>query len=375
MRKLLIVFLMALVSLFAAGAPAMAMDWRQSDRAVVGADEVINDDMTLTGANVSVDGVINGDAFAFGNRVVINGTVNGNLITAGDRVEIMGIVNGSVYAAATNITVSGRIERTLAAAGANVTLEPGAFVGNSGLLAGDQVHVNGQIGRGALLGGAHVNIDGQIGKELKAYVDNLRIGAGAVIEGPVDYTGARPAMVDQGARTGAVAFHQWQTPKATTAWNFGWKVLRFLGFALVGLAALALFPGLRRRYPEIVTKRPWRAPLAGLLALITVPIGSLLLLITLIGIPLSLVTVALFPALIYLSQVLVSWTAGKLLADHVEGLRNLKWPVIFLLGAFLTTVATALPVAGRLFGFAALLYGLGGLYYLTVQRAPEEGSL
>jgi len=373
MRKLFVVFLITLVSLFAVAAPAMAIDWRESDRVVIGADEVINDDMSLMGGSIVVDGTINGDVFAFGDSVVINGTVNGNLITAGPRVEIKGTVTGSVYGAAMYIYVSGRIERTLAAAGANVTLEPSAYVGSSGLLlACDQLHVNGKIGRGALLGGARVDLGGQIGKELKAYVGDLRIGSGAVIEGPVDYTSGSAATIEEGARTGAVVFHQtklFQAAQVAATGNILWRVFRFLGFLMVGLAALALFPSLRRRYPEIVMKRPWQAPVAGLVAVLGVPIGTLLLLLTLIGIPFSLVTMALVPALIYLSQVLVSWTAGKLLADRVEGFRNLRWQVIFLMGAFLTTVVIALPGVGCLFGFVALLYGLGGLYYLMIQRA------
>jgi hypothetical protein len=371
MCKRFVVFLITLVSLFAVAAPAVAMDWRQSDRAVIGKDEVISDDMLLTGVNVIVDGTINGDLFAFGDGIVINGTVNGNLITAGDRVEIKGTVTGSVYGAATYVNVSGRIERTLAAGGANVTLEPGAYVGHSGLLAGDQLHVNGKIGRGAFLAGTRLDVGGQIGKDLKAYVDNLLIGSGAVVEGPVDYTSGRTATIEPGARTGAVAFHLFRAPQVTAIWNIWWRVFRVLGFMLVGLAALALFPSLRRRYPEIFMKSPWQAPVAGLVALIVVPIGALLLLLTLIGIPFSLVTMALFPALIYLSQILVSWTAGKLLADRVEGFRNLPWPVIFLMGAFLTTVVTALPGLGCLFGFGALVYGLGGLYYLMIQQAAQ----
>ncbi|HWI65397.1 MAG TPA: polymer-forming cytoskeletal protein [Symbiobacteriaceae bacterium] len=369
MPKFLIVFVISLVSLFAVPAPAMAMDWRQSDRAVVGRDEVINDDMLLTGTNVVVEGTINGDLLAFGGSIIINGTVNGNLITAGDRIEIKGTVTGSVYGAATDINISGRIERTLAAGGPSVTLDSGAYVGHSGLLCGDLIQVNGKIGRGALLGGNRVDVGGQIGRELRAYVDALNIGSGAVVEGPIDYyTSGRRATVAQDARIGAVEVHQ-IAPTVTNTWRIVWKVARLLGFLLVGLSVLALFPGLRRRYPKIVMQRPWRAPAVGLAALILVPISSVLMLFTLVGIPLSLVTLALFPALIYLSQVLVSWTAGKLLADRVERFRNLSWPVIFLMGAILTSAVVAVPGVGCLFGFIALLYGLGGLYSLLIQRA------
>jgi hypothetical protein len=46
------VCLISVVSLFAIAAPAAAMDWRGSDRSVVGKDEVVNDDVSLAGANV-----------------------------------------------------------------------------------------------------------------------------------------------------------------------------------------------------------------------------------------------------------------------------------------------------------------------------------
>jgi hypothetical protein len=326
MRMRFAAFLISLVSLFMVSSPALAMDQRTADQVVVKRDEVINDNVLLTGASIVVDGTINGDLLAFGDSIVINGTLNGNLIAAGN-----------------------------------------------------QIHLNGQIGRGALLGGTRIKVGGQIGKELKAWVTDLRVGPGAVIEGPVDYTSGRPATIEAGARTGAVSHHR--VGELTAASSFGWRVFRFLGFLPVGMAALAWFPGLRRRYPEIILERPWRAPLAGLVAMLAVPVGMLLLLITLIGIPLSLVTLTLSPALIYLSQVLVSWTVGKLLTDKVARFRSLRWPVVFLMGAFLTSVVTALPGVGCLFRLAALLYGLGGLYYLMISGlhkanpCPQEESL
>ncbi|HYF95314.1 MAG TPA: polymer-forming cytoskeletal protein [Symbiobacteriaceae bacterium] len=350
MRKLFVVFLISLVSLLLVAAPALAIDWRESDIVQVGKDEVINDDMWLAGLSVIVDGTINGDLFVFGDSIEINGTVNGNLITGGNRADIKGTVTGSVYSVTGSINVSGRIERTLAATAATVTLEPGAYVGRSGLLAA-----------------ARVEVGGQIGKELKAYACGMRIAAGAVIEGPVDYTGDTPATIEQGARTGDMAFHQISLSRATRM-SIWWKVIWFLGCLLAGLAALTLFPSLRRTYPEAVMQKPWKAPLTGFLALITIPVGALLLLVTVIGIPLSLLIMAAFPLLIYLGQVLVSWTAGKLLADRVEGFRNLRWQLIFAMGALVTTVATALPVAGCIFSFAVVLYGLGGLYYLMIKR-------
>jgi hypothetical protein len=64
----------------------------------------------------------------------------------------------------------------------------------------------------------------------------------------------------------------------------------------------------------------------------------------------------------------VAFAVGKLLSDYVPTMANWSWPVLFLVGAVLTTLVTELPGIGWIFGFASIVYGLGGTLWLMYSR-------
>ena len=59
---------------------ALAADFRSGDTVTIAKNEVIDDDLIITGQNVIVDGTINGDLVVAGGKIVINGTVNGSVL-------------------------------------------------------------------------------------------------------------------------------------------------------------------------------------------------------------------------------------------------------------------------------------------------------
>lgn len=372
MRKLVIGMLAVLVLVFTLVPAAFALDHRNSAHTTVAANETVNDDLLLTGTSALIEGTVDGDVFAFAQTVVVRGTIKGNLIAAGDRVEILGTVQGSLYAAADDVLVEGRVERSMLAAGSDVTVSQKGAVGHTFMGAGDRLGMLGTVGRGMLAAGNRVTVEGQVARELKAAVNDLVIRSSAVVGGPVSYTSDHQATIEQGARTGDVDYRymdtEWHWDEATW-WASGWWIgAKFAGFLLVGLLVLALIPSLRRSFPAMIIAKPWQAPLAGFLTLVALPVALVLLLLTIVGIPFSFLGMLALPAVIYFSQILVAWTAGRLLADYVPAMASWSWPVIFLVGALLTTLLVAIPGIGWLFGAAAVFYGIGGIGYLMFAK-------
>lgn len=74
--------------------PAYATDFRGGDTVVIGADEVIEDDLFVTGGTVTIDGIVRGDLFATGETVTVNGQVEGSLLISGRTLVLDGTVNG-----------------------------------------------------------------------------------------------------------------------------------------------------------------------------------------------------------------------------------------------------------------------------------------
>src|SRR5688500_7385591 len=96
---------LVLTLVFGLAGTVLAVEIRGGETVTIGKDEVIDDDLVVTGQTVLIDGVINGDLLAAGSRVVINGRVNGSLMMAGQLLELNGQVGGSVYSAGAALTV------------------------------------------------------------------------------------------------------------------------------------------------------------------------------------------------------------------------------------------------------------------------------
>lgn len=374
MRKVMILISLLVLMLLGTASVASAFVTRESKagQASVGKNETIDDDLLITDDTAIIDGTVNGDVLVLGETVTVNGTINGNLLTFASEVELKGTVNGAVIALGNTVTVSGGVQRSLVAGGSRVTLTETAKIGGSLIAGADRLEHRGVIARGVAAGGSNLLFNGTVGKEIKAASKRLELAENAVVGGTVDLWSDHRAIVDAKAKTGAVTHHaydrDWET--VTRPWYLqpGWIILKVGGFLTLGLVLLALFPRLRSRFPSTMATNLWQAPLAGFLALIATPIAAVLLMITVIGLPIGLITLVAYPVLIYVSQVFVAWSVGRLLADRVPALETQSWPVLFLAGAVLTTLLAEVPYLGGIISAAMLFYGLGTIWLLITNR-------
>lgn len=374
MRRLII--LISLLTLMLLGTASIASAFTPQEQPTghfsVGKNETVDDDLVLTSKSATIDGTVNGDVLVLGDSVTVNGTINGNLLVLGTHVELNGTVTGGVFALGNTVTVAGSVEHSLMAGGSRVTLTESAKIGRSLIAGADHLEQRGVVSRGMMAAGSDLLLTGMVGKELKAGGGHLEIASNAVVGGSVDFWSDRQAMVANGAKTGVITHHVFEKrlETFTKPWYLqpGLILLKLGGFLALGLALLAFFPRLRSRFPDAMTANPWQAPLAGFLALIATPIAAILLMITVIGLPMGVIALLAYPVLIYVSQIFVSWSVGRLLADRVSALQTQSWPVLFLIGALLTTILAEVPYLGGIVTVAMLLYGLGTCWLLITNR-------
>lgn len=374
MRKLLLGLLTVLLTMVMIAPAALAADVQRGSRLTIGPTETLEDDLIYTGVSLVIDGTIKGDVYAFTDNVTVNGTIEGNLIFVGRTLDVRGRVAGSTFAGGDDLLVTGNIGGSLLTAADVAEVSQEAVIGRNWLAFGDQVRLTGQVGRGVTALSAILRIDGSVAREVWANVEQLEIGSEAEIGGSVEYLSPEEASIAPGAKTGEVFFEReepWYYWDDEEASYFG-TAIGFGGFLIVGMILLSLFPQLRFRFHHAVLGKPWQAPLVGLAILVMLPIAAVLLLITLVGIPVSLLTMLVYPVAIYFGQVLLAWTAGRLIADRWEWLGRQHWALLFLVGAIATTLLTSIPFVGGTLGFIAVLYGLGGLFYAYAHRKPAQ---
>ena len=342
--------------------PGHALDHRTGANVTVAQSETINDTLVVHGETVEMDGAVNGDLIAQGRLVAVRGTVKGNVFVFAQHVEIDGTVEGSVVSWGQTVTVRGNLEHNLYSWSQFLRLEPSAEVGrdmisggadlnlegkvdrNATLFAGTSA-VRGLIGRDLVFRGGKLNLSppARVGGELATYVRNSRdvhVAPGVVIVGKTE-THIRHAV----SRFSRPHFYIWQAI---------WLAAAFL----VGLVAIWLVPGFFGSVSQGVAQG-WRTPLLGLAVLVVTPIAVVLGAITVVGLPLALLTLFFYGIGLYLTKIFVGVSLGQFVLRSNSPSKGALIEAL-IVGLIILTVAFQIPYAvGKVIHVVTFCFGLG----------------
>ncbi|MFD1684969.1 bactofilin family protein [Halobellus litoreus] len=317
-------------------------------------------------------------------RVDAGETYQGDLEAAGGSVVIAGTVEGDVSAAAGSVTVtdSGRVTGSLDAAAGSVVIE--------GVVEGDV-----RIGSAALdlregsrvgsleAGAANVRLDSAGDGDATVGVDTLAVGPTATVGGSLTYDAAEFSLADDASVSGSVtrdeslsvtgpelfgADGQFAFP-SIPAWVSA--VYGALVNLLLGAVLLVAVPQFTRELVDAGTARTLRSGGIGLLALIGTPIVLLLLLLTIVGIPLSIAGFLLFGLLVWITSVYGALVLGTGVLSLVDS--ENRWAAL-LVGVVAVAILDFVPFVGGLVTFLVLLVGLGAFVIALRERTRSGGD-
>jgi cytoskeletal protein CcmA (bactofilin family) len=172
-RKAMSIFTLLIMMLFIFATPASAFEGRDGDKVVIGADEVIDDDLYVGANEFVLEGTVKGDVIVGGSIITINGTVEGDLWAVGQVVIINGVVmdDARIAGAGLQLGNNAQIGGDLLAAGASLETKSGSAVGSDLLLGAAQALLAGDVERDVLAGAGALELRGNFGRDVKAYVD------------------------------------------------------------------------------------------------------------------------------------------------------------------------------------------------------------
>ena len=337
-----------------------ASEFKSGDELVITKDEVINDDIYFAGSSVIVEGTINGDLVAAGGEIKVTGTINGGIIAAGGSILVNGNVTGDIRAAGGEVRIGGDVGDNVLAFTGQFVLEKNARIARDLTLgAGNAVidgTVNGNINggvsdlemRGATKGNVTVEID-----------ENIKIFPGATIGGNLEYTAPKQGEIS-GIVSGKTTYKETPVKKEDLMSNIEGEIIGYLWLLFIGIVSLMLAPELTQKNSDTISAKPLKNLLWGLLSLIITPIVAVLLLITIIGIPLSLIIFIIYIISLYISRIYVGFWVGQYV------LKKLKIETRFRVltmgsGLLIVLIGTNLPIIGIFIHFVVLLLGLGAI--------------
>ncbi len=362
MRPLLLV----LLCLMAGFAPA-ADEGRQSR---LGAD------VFIAGGAVMLDDAGGGDLFAAGGTVDVDAPVGGAAVAAGGKLRLGAAVGQSVYAAGGQVNINGKVGHNLRVAGGRVELGPKADVAGNVSMAGGQLRLHGAVRGHVQAAGGRVLIDGPVGGDVVVTSGRVSLGPQARIAGKLRYHSGEALQQDPAAQvSGGIESLMPVWGGASDAQASGWSSGWWWTAGLVVLAALwlALAPRSSARSSQALRERPAASVALGFVWLVCVPVLALLLLLTIIGIPLALFSLALYLAVLPLAYVaaavgLSDWALQRWRAAQVSAL---GWRIAAAGLVFVLLMGLAhVPWLGALVAFMLLLAGLGAL--LLMWRRPRQ---
>lgn len=268
---------------------------------IINIDKPASKDIYLAGRSVNILSTVAGDAVIAGQRINVAQRISEDVIAAGERISLSADVGDDLRAAGRIITVTASIGDDAMLAGETVTLGSGAAVLNRAWIAGRSIEIAGQIGAELRAAAQEIVISGEIGGDVHLIAENIEVAPSAKIEGNFTYRSASEANIAPGATiTGDLVHQKMDLPKAPDFPVFPVLAFFFLTLLMSFAVMCWLFPGFIAETGAAIRQEGFKSIGIGLIFFLVIPPIILLLLISMVGVPLGLIALALYPIFIFI---------------------------------------------------------------------------
>jgi cytoskeletal protein CcmA (bactofilin family) len=338
------------LSLLILPASVSALGLRAGDQ--VSLTETILEDTYVAGGSVSQIAPINGDLFVAGGQVLSQGDISGDLFIAGGGVTTVGTTSDDVRIAGGNVTVHGAVLGDVVVFGGQV-LVSGAVRGDV-IAYGGTVRIAAPVRGDVRAGGGTVTIDAPIAGRVTLDAEKVELTKRAKIGGDLNYTAVTEVSVPQEASVGGTIKY---TPcvnvrevaeQGLIAFLSLWFVLKFFMLLSGSLLISYFFNAYALDLVLRCRAKPVQEFALGLATMIALPVVSLFLLVTIIGLPIGLLGLLSFSGLGILAHLIGPIVFGSFLfAWLFSTAPTVNWKTT-LVGATLFYFIWFIPFAGWL---------------------------
>ena len=340
-----------------------AAEFRAGQQPSFTSGEKTGENLYMVGGTVVSAGSADKDLLVAGGTALVSGPVVGDLFVVGGNITVLSPVSGDMRVGGGNIMISGNILGDAVVGGGQIILS-GKSIGGDAAIAGGTVRMDTEVKGNVKIAGGEIYINAPVGGDADIKAEKLTLGPNADIKGNLKYQATKLVTIEEGGKVrGETVFTELKGRDG--AKKSAGVILGFFTFVLVAkflmLLATALIVGLVfRRYSKELVEKATVSPLKelgrGVVTLIVLPILSIILLITIIGIPLGILGLLSFVMLfiyatiitpIFLGALVYKWISRK--SDYVVNWKTilLGTVVYFLLGLipFLGWIAICVAVA------------------------------
>ena len=354
-----------LVAMLVIPATLFALELRVGEQPSISQGERILGDVYIAGASVQSSGTITGDLIAVGGSVLLNGNVSGDVMAGGGNVTLLGTVGDDVRVGGGNLIISAKIGGDLVMGGGQLQITGDGIDGDL-LIGGGVVRIDAPVKGNIAIGGGEVFLNAPVTGNVEFKGDKLTFGKSAVISGNLTYRAPKAAVMEEGAVVrGETKYEPWETHRGDYKKVAGTVISVFVLGKFFAILVCSLLLGLffRRYAHELVqtaVARPFVEIGRGFLTLVALPIASVILLATLIGIPLGILGFISFVGILVFASIATPIVLGSIVDKWMfkKNTYEVSWRTIFF-GAVLYVLLTTVPLVGWIISCGFMLLTLG----------------
>ncbi len=371
---------------------------RSGDNVVI--DEPVDYDLYVAGGVVTINAPVRGDLIVAGGTVIVNDTVTQDILAAGGNVSLNGFVADDIRCAGGTIELNGSVRGDFLVTGGEIKVSNNAIVFGNILGSGGEVTIDGNVKGNIRSASGAFTLNGTAEKELEAKGDKIvingqvvgrtvmaantiELGTDAQFDGKVSYWNKSGSLDFGNSLRGGNAVYDSSLEIDSGKWHYLGFVsfvmaLWYLGTALVMILLIQyLFSMTLRNAAKTVRDTSLKSLGLGFLFLVGAPIAIVIVFITVIGIPVSILLLVAYITLLLLATVIVALLISNWINNTFY---QSSWGngriVLAAFGIFIfLKLASLTPVIGPLIMLLLVCMAFGGILLNVKWRRNKALSL
>lgn len=349
-------------------------------------DNKVGHDLYVVGGTVTVNAPIDGDLIVAGGTVVINDTVTQDILAVGGKISIKGFIGDDIRCGGGTVLHEGTVSGDLVVTGGRISVEREAVVSGNLLSGGGEVTLdgkvkgdvrnasgkftlNGIVGRKLECKGGEITMNGVVGDNAVMAAEDIELGPSAKFNKDVRYWNEEASLDFKNSLQVGTATYDPGLKMEDAKWHYlGFAslimALWYLGTALLMLSLIQYMFSLTFKNAANTVKNASLKSLGlGVLFLVGVPIAIAVLFITIIGVPLAILTFVGYLTVILFATVIVSLLISNLINNtFYQSIWKNGKIVAAAFGIFIfLKLASLTPTIGPLIMLLLVCMAFGGL--------------
>lgn len=311
--------------------------------------EDVNGSALAVGTNAEMKGKAQGISFVLGNNAIFSGTSDYAALI-GNSVLVKGVINNDAF-------ILGNV----------VEIDEKAQLQRDVIIVGSNVEISGNIGRNVSIYASTVNLkNAEVLGNVKIYSNNINVDNSTIVNGNLSYPCDANIKMSKDSIKGKViktdAIESDNNGVMTFVMGKFWSFMSLmLVFAVLSLVAPKIFIKMQKEYDKFDFNKGIEVFTKGLVFLILVPIIVFILFLMSIGIPLSLIFLALYFIFMYLSTVFTGYLLGyKLWQKFFD--KDINMLVVGIFGLAILFILNLIPGINAIISTITVILGIGIIY-------------